>query len=59
MDVHKESISIAVLNAAGGGDGMRQRNQSQHDFCSLSTGCEEICRSPLRKALQPPGCTTC
>jgi len=31
MDVHKESISIAVLNFAGkGGDGMLHRDQSEH-----------------------------
>ena len=45
MDVHKESISIAVRNDAG--------------KISLSTGCAEICTSRLKKAPRAPGCTTC
>jgi hypothetical protein len=45
MDVHKESISIAVMNGAG--------------FCSLSMGCAETCRSRLKKEPRRPGCTTC
>jgi hypothetical protein len=54
MDVHKQSISIAVRNAAG----------KIVMECVIETkantilGYAETCRSPLKKEPGPPGCTT-
>jgi hypothetical protein len=56
MDVHKESISIAVRNGAG----------KIVMECVIETKASMIlqfidgtCRSRLKKEPRPPGCTTC
>jgi len=60
LDVHKESISIAVLNSAGKVVmEMRHRDQSEHPSAVLSTGWVEMCTSRLKKALGLAGCTIC
>jgi hypothetical protein len=59
MDVHKESISIAVMNAGGKIVMECVIETKAGRFCSLSMGCAEMCTSPLRKEPGPPGCTTC
>jgi len=46
MDVHKESISIAVMNAAGkASDGMRHRDQGEYHSAVYSRIAREICMS--------------
>ena len=59
LDVHKESISIAVMNSAGKliMESIIERRRSP--FCSLPKGCAATCRLRLKKELGPPGYTTC
>ena len=52
MDVHTESISIAVRNSIG--KLVMEcviETKASTIVCSLSTGCAEICASPLKKEL--------
>jgi len=59
MDVHKESISIAVMNSAGKIVMECVIETKANMICSLSMGCAATCRSRLKKEPRPPGCTTC
>ena len=58
MDVHKESISIAVRNFAGKVVMESVIETKASMILQFIDGCAEICRSPLKKEPQPPGCTT-
>ena len=58
MDVHKESISIAVRNDAGKILWNAHRDESEHDSASLSTDCVEKYTSRWKKEPGPPGCMT-
>ena len=59
MDVHKESISIAVRNA-GGKIAMESVIEPKRTRSwNLLMGCVERCTSPLRKGPGPSGCMTC
>jgi hypothetical protein len=53
MDVHKESISIAVMNGAG------KIVMESVIETKASMILQFTCRSHLKKEPQPPGCTTC
>ena len=58
LDVHKESISIAVMNSAGKliMESIIERRRSP--FCGLYKGCAATCMSRLKKEIGPHGCTT-
>ena len=58
MDVHKESISIAVMNGAGKIVMECVIETKASMILQFLMGCAETCRSPLKKGLRPPGCTT-
>jgi hypothetical protein len=59
LDVHKESISITVRNAAGKivMESLIETKASM--ILQFIDGCAGICTSPLKKGLQRPGSTTC
>ena len=59
LDVHKESISIVVLNSAGKVVMECVIETKAAPFCSLSTGWVEMCTSRLKKAPGLDGCTIC
>ena len=59
MDVHKESISIAVRNDAGKIVMECVIETKASMILQFIEGCAEICRSLLKKERRPPGCTTC
>jgi len=59
MDVHKESISIAVRNAAGKIVMECVIETKANAILDFIHGCAESCRSPLKKEPGPPGCMTC
>ena len=56
MDVHKESISIAVRNSVSK---VVMESVIETKAMILSMGCAEMCKLLLKKAPGPPGCTTC
>ena len=61
MDVHKESISIAVMNAVGKiVMGMRRSKnaESEHDSAVYRRAARRLARLRLKKEPRPPGCTT-
>ncbi len=50
MDVHKETVSIAVRNQAGKNrDGDSHRDESERDPRLASEGCVVSCISPSKK----------
>ena len=59
LDLHKESISIAVLNAAGKivMECVIETNATL--ILQFFEGCAESCTSRLKKEPGPRGCTTC
>ena len=59
LDVHKDTISIAVMNSAGKLIMDPSSKQRRSRFYSFSKGCTATCMSPWRKEPGPPGCTTC
>ena len=59
MDVHRESISIAVLNSAGKMVLECVVETKASIILQFSTACAENCTSRLKKVPGPPGCTTC
>jgi len=58
MDVYKDSISIAVRNAAGKivMESLIETKASM--ILQVIAGCAGICTSPLKKGLRRPGSTT-
>jgi hypothetical protein len=58
MDVHKESISIAVMNSAGKVV-MECVIETKASVILQFFNGVAICTSRLRKAQPPPGCMTC
>ena len=59
MDVHKESISIAVRNAVGKIVMESVIETKASIILQFIDGLRETCRLRLKKEPQPPGCTTC
>ena len=59
LDVHKESISIAVRNAAGKIVMECVIETKASTILQFFAGCAESCTSPSKKEPRPPGCTTC
>ena len=60
LDVHKESISIAVMNSIGKfvmESVIETKASTILQF--IDTGCTEICTSRSKKEPGRPGCTTC
>jgi hypothetical protein len=54
MDVHKESISIAFMNSVGKVVMESVIETKASLILRLSTGCVEICRSPLKNESRTP-----
>jgi hypothetical protein len=50
LDVHKDTISIAVMNSAG---------KLIMESIIETKACTATCMSPLKKEPGPRGCTTC
>jgi hypothetical protein len=59
MDVHKESISVAVRNAAGKIVMECVIETKASTILQFFDGCAEKCRSRLKKEPGPLGCTIC
>ena len=59
INVHKESISIAVRNGAGKIITECVIETKASMILDFIDGCAEICNSPSKKEPRPPGCTTC
>jgi hypothetical protein len=59
MDVHKESISIAVTNCVGKIVMECVIETKANMILQFIDGLRGDCRSPLKKEPRPPGCTTC
>jgi hypothetical protein len=59
MDVHTESISVAVRNSVGKVVMECVIETKGAPSCSSSTGCAEICASRSKKEPGRPSCTTC
>ncbi len=59
MDVHKESISIAVMNAAGKIIVECVIETKASTMLQFIQGCAGMCRSRLKKEPGRPGCTIC
>ena len=58
IDLHKDSISVAVRNPAGKIVMESLIETKAGMILQLSTGCAGICTSPLKKELRRPGSTT-
>ena len=59
LDVHKDTISIAVMNSAGKLIMESIIETKAITILQFSKGCTATCMSPWRKEPGPPGCTTC
>jgi len=59
MDVHKESISIAVMNGAGKIVMECVIETKASMILQFIDGLRGDCRSRLKKEPRPPGCMTC
>ena len=59
LDVHKESISIAVLNFAGKVVMECVIETKASTILQFIQDCVEMCTSRLKKALGLAGCTIC
>ena len=59
LDVHKETISIAVMNGTGKLVMESIIETKPSPLCSLCKGCVETCMSPSKKGLGPLGSMIC
>jgi hypothetical protein len=59
MDVHKEAISIAVLNSAGKLVMECIVETKASSILQFFQGLSEACTSPLKKVIGRHGCMTC
>jgi hypothetical protein len=59
MDLHKEAIAMAVLNAAGKLVMESIIETKANTILEFLKNCAGNCTLPLRKEPGPAGCTTC